>query len=184
MGVNLIPSVSNFNISREMFDNGNASVKLGCAPVGQHRIMTFDLYCNNRGNKDLVVGRPEDRPDIFERSEIFGWQFKEKFYTYDLKNDSGLVRSGYKVAFCLLGGRSADGRNFDCSYQGIAAGNRDLYNAGLPCQFIIIDDVPDGDYTWEATANASRVVEEDNYDDNTVKVRLQINGDSPPRVIG
>jgi hypothetical protein len=64
-----------------------------------------------------------------------------------------------------------------------------LYGAGLPCQFIIIDDIPDGEYTLEATANAPSVqaaktgsgkviIEEDNYDDNTTRVQLRITGDS------
>ena len=49
--------------------------------------------------------------------------------------------------------------------------------------------LPDGDYTLEATANVPAVeavktgkgtvtIEEDNYDDNTVKVRLRITRDS------
>src|SRR6185437_6213739 len=193
MGVNLVPVVKNFTISRENFDKENQSVKLGCVPTGQHRIIRFDLYCHNRGDKDLILGNPENLPDIFEPSEVFGWQFKDKFYTYILKNGSGLERSGYKVAFCLLGGKSADGKPFDCSYQGIAAGNSDLYGAGLPCQFIIIDDIPDGEYTLEATANAPSVqaaktgsgkviIEEDNYDDNTTRVQLRITGDSVTRL--
>jgi hypothetical protein len=152
--------------------------------------MRFDLYCNNRGNEDLVIGNPADHPEIFERSDVFGWQFKDKFYTYNLKNDSGVVREGYKVAFCLLGGRSRkDGRTFDCDYQGIEAGKRDLYSAGLPCQFIIIDDLANGDYTLETTANAPSVkavktgkgniiIEEDDYDDNTIEIQLRINGDT------
>lgn len=189
MGVNLVPEVRNFSVSSENFDDGNDSVRLGCVPLGQHRILRFDLLCYNKGDQDLVIGRPEDRPDIFVKSDVFGWQFKDKFYTYTLKNDSGVEKLGYKVAFCLLGGTSADGRSFDCSYQGIAAQSNDTYGAGLPCQFIIIDDIPDGDYSLEATANAPSVqaaksgkgkiiIEEDNYDDNTVKARLQITGDS------
>jgi len=189
MGVNLVPTVSNFQIVSENFDDDNESVKLGCAPPGQHRIMRFDLYCNNRGNEDLVIGNPADHPEIFERSDVFGWQFKDKFYTYNLKNDSGVVKEGYKVAFCLLGGKDKDGRPFDCDYQGIEAGKRDLYSAGLPCQFIIIDDLANGDYTLETTANAPSVkavktgkgniiIEEDDYDDNTIEVQLRINGDT------
>jgi hypothetical protein len=66
-----------------------------------------------------------------------------------------------------------------------AASPRDLI--GLACQFIVIDRIPDGEYTFEATTNATSVraakektgkiiFEEDNYDDNTVTVSLRIDG--------
>jgi lysyl oxidase len=111
-------------------------------------ILWFNLECLNIGNEDLVVGRPEDRHDIFERGEVFGWEFKDKFYTYGLKGSSvAELRSGYEVAFCLM-----DAIKFSCEYQGISAGNLDIYGGNLPCQFIVIDDILNGDYALEATA--------------------------------
>lgn len=48
----------------------------------------------------------------------------------------------------------------------------------MACQFVAIDDITDGEYILEATVNAQRLIEEDNYDNNTVVVCLQIKGDS------
>jgi len=59
----------------------------------------------------------------------------------------------------------------------------------MDCQFVVIDGIPDGLYTLEATVNAPSVktvragrshvfIEEDNYDNNTVAVKLQIGGDN------
>jgi hypothetical protein len=148
--------------------------------------MRFDLQCLNIGDKDLVIGNPKDRPDVFvEHPEIGGYWFKEKFYTWKLKNDAGIEKHGHKVAFCLMD--FGPQQKFTCEYQGISAGGHDMYRGGLPCQFIEIDGVPDGKYMFEATANAYSVkvaksgtgnilFEEDNYDDNTVSVQLEIEG--------
>jgi Lysyl oxidase len=78
-----------------------------------------------------------------------------------------------------------------CDDQGILAGGKkeDTYELAMPCQFVVIDDLADGEYILEATINAPSVdavknkykykviFEEDNYDDDTVAVRLRIKGD-------
>jgi hypothetical protein len=190
MGVNLIPKLDNFRISRDDFrskeEGGDGSVNLKCVEKGKHRVLRFDLHVINIGDKDLVIGNPKDRPDIFEPSIVFstGFQFREKFFVYTLKNDdSSLKISGYKIPFCF-----EDEDKYTCENQGIGKESKeDVYGGELPCQFVVIDDVPDGEYTLEATLNAPSVnavktgkgkvlFEEDNYDDNTVSVRLQIKG--------
>ncbi len=184
MGVNLIPTIEEFSISQ--LNQNDQSYQLGCIERTKHRVLRFTLQLHNEGDKDLVIGNPADRPDLFvhEPGGLFEYHFKEKFYTFQLKDDSGNIKSeGYKVAFCLM-----DGVRFDCSNQGVSAGNRDTYGAGLPCQFVAIDELPNGEYILEATANAYSVeqvkngkdpiVEEDNYDDNITSVRLRINGNN------
>jgi hypothetical protein len=60
--------------------------------------------------------------------------------------------------------------------QGISAGWADLYGRELPCQFVVIDGVPDGTYVLRSTTNAQRVVAESDYADNTIYTYLQISG--------
>lgn len=78
---------------------------------------------------------------------------------------------------------------FNCDHQGVSVGGHDEYHASLPCQFIEIDGISDGEYEFEATANAYSVkaaqkgegkvlIEEDNYDDNTESIRIKITGHS------
>jgi hypothetical protein len=185
MGVNIVPKLMNFRIDTTDFrkGSGDPSADLGCISEGKHRVMRFMLECHNKGDKDLVLGNPADRPDLFVSNPITGWAFKEKFYTWRLKNDAGIEKRGYKVAFCLMD--FGEHRKYDCAKQGISAGGHDEYMADLPCQFVEIDDLPDGKYVFEATANAYFVeqaktgkgkvlIEEDNYDDNTVSIQLQI----------
>ena len=65
----------------------------------------------------------------------------------------------------------------------------------MACQFVVIDSIPDGEYILEATVNAPSVeavknyskdifIEEDNYDNNSVSVRLQIKGDNVTEIKG
>jgi hypothetical protein len=197
MGVNLTPKLDGFRISTEDFrskkDGGDGSVDLGCVRKGRHRVLRFDLHVINIGDKDLVIGNPKDRPDIFEPSVVFdtGTQFREKFFVYTLKNDDSTVNiSGHKIPFCF-----EDEDKYTCENQGIGKESKeDVYEGGLPCQFLVIDDVPDGEYTLEATLNFPSVCavktgigkvlfEEDNYDDNTKSVRLKIKGNENPKVI-
>lgn len=191
MGVNLVPKVDGFRIETTDFSRGkdDGSVEYGCITEGKHRVLRFNLHCHNMGDTDLVVGNPASRPDIFEpapKGLAFPWVFKEKFNTCSIKNNSGVELTGYKRAFCL---EDEDGFKFNCENQGISKGNHDTYDRSLPCQFVVIDSLSDGQYTFEATTNAPSVLavkehigkvlfEEDNYDDNTVSVNLTIKGDS------
>ncbi len=61
---------------------------------------------------------------------------------------------------------------------GISAGWADVYVAGLECQYLVIDGVPDGDYTLVATTNTAHAIPEDNFDDNTICQGLHIQGNS------
>ncbi len=191
MGVNLIGKLSGLAISKENFktkeEGGDGSVNLGCIDKGEHRVLRFNMITYNKGDKDLIIGKPEDRPDIFEPSNVFdtGFQFRQPpFFLYNLRNDDLSVNiQGYKIPYCF------DGLGQGCDYQGIKAnGGEDIYGADEPCQFLVIDNMQDGEYILEATVNAPSVeaakngkgkiiFEEDNYDDNTVAVRIQIKSD-------
>lgn len=59
---------------------------------------------------------------------------------------------------------------------GISSGWADLYNGGVPCQYIGIDNVTNGDYTLQSTTNAKHVVSEDCFGDNTEWTGLRIAG--------
>jgi hypothetical protein len=192
MGVNLVPEIDGFQIRKQNFHRDvpdaplgsvtDGSIEDGCITEGQHRVLRFNLHCKNIGDKPLKIGNPADRPDIFERSEIHGFIMKDNFNVYTLKNNNGVEVKGFKRPFCL-----ESGVDFTCDNQGIGVNEDDHYTSNLPCQFVILDDFPDGECTLEATTNATSVMaakdkngkilfEEDNYDDNTVKVNLRIHG--------
>jgi hypothetical protein len=125
------------------------------------------------GDIDLVVSRPEDRTDIFERANHTrnGWITKENFYIYTLRDKAGSILSkGSKRAWCMM-----DHSRFNCNCQGISIGDHDQYGTQEHCQFLLIDDLLDREYVFEAPINPSKILEEDNYDDKVTKL-LKIQG--------
>lgn len=152
----------------------NGSVEEKCVTKGTHKILSFLTEVNNRGDKDLVVGKPEDRTDIFERAAHTknGWITKENFYGYTLKDQAGnVLAKGSKRAWCIM-----DHSRYNCNFQGISVGDHDEYGTKEHCQFLVIDGINDGEYSFEAVINPSKMFEEDSYEDNMVIKKLKIQG--------
>jgi hypothetical protein len=203
MGVDLVGRLEDFRILNENFVEENHSVMYGCATPGNHRVLRFTMITTNIGDKDLKIGNPND-PSVQskyfvrekpELTEGLGFKFKEQpFFKYSIRNDDSTVKiSGYKEAFCFDG----LGPVPSCTNQGLAAKGEleDEYGSEMACQFVVIDGIPDGEYILEATVNAPSVeavknyskdvfIEEDNYDNNNVSVRLQIKGDNVTEING
>jgi hypothetical protein len=182
MGVNLVTIVRNFAIHNENFPANSHDVQDQCVTPGQHRVMRFDFLSYNAGDADLVVGSPAARPDLFVWSAAHGHYHLKDFNEFKLFDTHGhQAEIGHKQAFCLIDverrhpNARADAQFGDCnSNQGISAGWADLYNAALPCQYIVIDNLPDGDYTLQSTTNSKHIVHEDCYSDNTMWTGLRI----------
>lgn len=183
-GVNFVPGVRDFTVSTEVYDESSSDVADGFVSPGEHRLLRFDMIIYNVGDSDAELGRPEDRPDLFDYSESHGHEHLKGFNNYTLLDKSG-ERTGAvrKQTFCLrdLNQTRSNARSspqFNCEYQGISAGWADEYDASLPGQYIVIDDLPDGEYTLEATTNAAGAIDETCDSDNTVRVDLRISGDT------
>lgn len=120
------------------------------------------------------------------RSAGHGHYHLRDFNELLLFNAQGVLATiGYKQAFCAIDverispNASASARFQNCSSdQGISSGWADVYNSGLPCQYIVIDTVPNGDYTLQSTTNAKHVVSEDCFGDNTEWTGLRVQGNS------
>lgn len=190
MGVDLVTRVRSFAISTQIFTPDDHDVQDGCVTPGTHRIMRFDFLSYNAGNSDLVIGSPASRPDLFVWSAGHGHYHLRDFNEFLLFDTQGeLATIGYKQAFCAIDieridpNASASGRFHDCnSDQGISSGWADVYSSGLACQYIVIDNVPDGDYTLQSTTNAKHVVSEDCFGNNTEWTGLRIQGNNVTEV--
>ena len=185
-GVDLVPIVRSFSIANQSFAADSGSVVDGCVTTGNHRVMRFDFLSHNIGNTDLSVGSPDDHPGLFVYSAGHGhWHLKDfnEFKLYDSMGNQ--AATGYKQAFCLIdvehvssfGPSSKQFTNCD-SDQGVSSGWGDLYHASLDCQFIVMDGVPDGDYTLLSTTNTQHAFPEDTFENNTICTGLRIAGNS------
>lgn len=185
MGVNLRPEAFSFAVEVLKFQSQtteapipgsvrNGSVEEKCITEGEHKILSFITEVQNVGTADLIIGKPENRPDIYERvpHTKSGWITKEVFYLYSLKDEKGnVVARGSKRAWCIM-----DHNRFNCDFQGISVGDHDEYGTKEHCQFLVIDNIPDGLYTFEVTINPKKIFEEDDYLDNTVTKTIRILG--------
>ena len=186
MGVNLVTRVRNFTIQNRTFSASDHDVQDGCVTPGSHKLLRFDFLSYNAGSSDLVIGSPAARPDLFVWSAGHGHYHLKDFNEFQLFNAAGgLATIGYKQAFCAIDieriapTASASPQFNDCnSDQGISAGWADVYSSFLACQFIVIDGLPNGDYTLQSTTNAKRVVGEDCFGDNAIWTGLRISGNS------
>jgi hypothetical protein len=186
MGVNLVTRVRDFSIQNTSFASGSHDVQDGCVTPGAHRVLRFDFLSYNAGSSDMVIGSPASRPDLFVWSSGHGHYHLKDFNEFLLFTAAGtLATVGYKQAFCAIDierispTASATPRFGDCnSDQGISAGWADVYSSFLACQFVVIDGLPDGDYTLQSTTNAKHVAGEECYGDNTIWTGLRIAGNT------
>ena len=184
MGADLVPIVDGFFINHETFNAGDHSIDDGCVTAGTHKVMRFNFKSYNIGTADLVIGPPANHPEWFVWSASHNHYHLKDFNEFILYDINGMqATKGYKQAFCLenidnISGDFADASKYSCSNQGVSKGWADVYNSGLPCQFLVIDGVPDGDYTLKSTTNQLHFFPEDTYDNNTICTGIRITGDN------
>jgi hypothetical protein len=195
---NLVPVIRNPQLQRKSFAAGSCEVMEGCTVPGSRRLLRFDLITPNIGNADLYLGNPtpENRPrEQFEWGACHNHWHLRGYADYRLVDMSGReVGRGHKQSFCLedfgpwMGMGAPTCRNrpgqpedppgcvqpYTCSNQGIHAGNHDIYDRSLDCQYVDVTDVPPGQYILRARINVDRVVAESNYDDNVAEMVVTV----------
>ena len=169
----------------------------GCAGAQTGRtLLNFSIRTLSLGPDDLVMGDP-GCPDcstnpgaacanpLYECSEAHGHPHFEGFARAELLDaDDNVLVTGHKQGFCLLDLDCPIGitPQFDCGYQGITTGCSDVYDVGLPCQYIDITDVPlpDGDYRLRVTLDDQNEIAEANETNNVAIVTMHIGTPPPP----
>lgn len=166
-------------VSTEEFDETSCEVQEGLIGSGQRRLLRYSTEVRNLGAVDMVMPDPEGNP-FFEFHPCHGhYHFKGFASSRLLDLEGNELRTGNKVSFCLLdsirwerGAKTS--RRYNCGTQGIQAGWGDVYDSGLPGQWIEIDDLPAGDYQLELTVNPDGILSETNYDNNVVTIPVSI----------
>ena len=150
-----------------------------CATPGTRRLLRFDTYTRNQGTADLILGDPAGNP-LFRIDPCHGHYHFEAFADYRLFDLNGnLAAIGNKVGFCLEDLERFDPSApataaYDCTFQGIQRGWADIYDASLPCQYIDVTGVPEGDYVLELEIDPDNHLEESNETNNITRVPVSI----------
>jgi hypothetical protein len=166
-------------------DNDTCELYEGCVGgVGGRRLMLFAAASPNVGSRDLVMGVPANHPELYHYSACHDHYHFDEFARYELLDGDEVAATGHKQAFCMLDTISWAWPNelprFDCANQGISRGFTDLYESGLPCQWIDVTGVPPGTYTLRITLNRPRpdhalpVLNERDYDNNLLEVPVDV----------
>ena len=172
-------------INQEFFPPESCAIEEGCVvEPGQRRLLRFSTMTPNIGASDLVLGDPSTT-EGFEFAPCHGHFHFNGYARYELVDGTGaVVAVGHKQAFCLLDSEPVGGvpgaptePRFHCQFQGLQRGWADIYDASLDCQWVDITDVPDGDYLLRISINPDHVIDESNFDNNTVEVPVTI---APP----
>jgi hypothetical protein len=160
------------------FSSNDCEVVEGCEPEGERTLLSFTTQTQNIGNGDLVMGDPATNAWFYWATCHQHWHF-EQFAAYNLLDTSNnIVATGHKVGFCLEDVVAVPGTvtpaKYTCSYQGIQRGWADVYQAGLPCQYIDITGVPPGSYVLQMIVNPDNLIEESNTGNNETRVPVTI----------
>ena len=165
----------------ETFTSEDCEVQEGMIDAGTHRLLRFSTESRNIGGGDMRLGRAAGNPN-FEFQQCHEHYHFKGFAAYALKNKAGaVVAVGRKVSFCLLDifrwDRNArPDSKFTCGHQGIQAGWSDVYDSGLPGQWIDITGIPAGEYDLEITINPDQLIDEADYTNNTTVVPVTVLG--------
>jgi hypothetical protein len=160
------------------------------AEPGERRLLHFSVETPNIGTADLELGAPTQGNDQFAYSDCHGHYHFEGYAEYRLIDAaSATVATGRKQAFCLLDSEKyvdgddsvSDAPRYSCDFQGIQRGWSDVYHSRLPCQFIDVTDVADGDYQLEIRINNGGVLPELTLANNIVSLPVTLGADELER---
>lgn len=147
--------------------------------AGLRRLLRFSVETINLGDGDLVLGNPAGHPG-FQWSECHQHSHFRGYADYRLlSTDGSEVVVGRKQAFCLLDSEpytleASTTGIYSCLNQGLQAGWADVYPADLPCQFLDITDVPDGDYNLAIEVNPEGRLADSSHANNVGSIALRI----------
>lgn len=157
----------------------------GCVTgLGERRVVRFGSRTGNVGRADVMLGAAREGNPFGtfnacrESFDLVG--FARYALIERATNETVVV--GAKSGFCIADAeRYADDFGlcnvYDCEQQGISQGCADNYGSELECQWVDVTDVAPGSYELTVTINADRNIEEIGYENNVVRLRIELGED-------
>ncbi len=171
--------VETVHVSGARFGGNSCVVDEGYLPDDEpHALLKFTTVIANIGGP-FRLGKPNAADPRWDWGECHQhWHFKG-YATYELQDLNGVqVSASNKMGFCVMDSfRYLDvngGGHFTCKNQGMSHGWADVYVYQLMGQWVVIDDVPPGDYNLTVTVNPDRAIEESDYSNNSATIPVTI----------
>lgn len=156
--------------------NGDVcAVEEGCLRgVGTRYLINFTTHIKNIGTKDYFIGQTPD--DTNTPTDQFLWDPCHQHWHYRgyaeyvlFQQNGDRVPVGSKNGFCVLDLECNDGGQgkYTCENMGISNQCGDIYDAGLPCQWVDITGISPGTYTlvvrvnWDQSPDVAGNIESD-----------------------
>jgi hypothetical protein len=155
--------------------------------TGRRRVVRFGTRIANVGNRDVVIGVPNDANPLWHWDPCHGHFHFEDYANHDLipAGSNEPLPIGTKNGFCVLDLELWDAELavngcgvYDCENQGISVGCADTYDSALQCQWVDITGVPAGEYDLRVTVNPEQLIAELDSANNTATARIQITEDN------
>ena len=169
-------------------NNDACDVAQGCMRgFGQRTLLEFTTHIKNIGEEDYYIGHVPSSPS--DTSTQFVWDPCHNHWHYLgyaeyilFDENNNFLPIGSKTGFCVLDLECNDGGDgqYNCSNMGISAHCGDIYDIGLPCQWIDITDLASGFYTFVMRVNWDKSPDkigrvEKTYDNNWVQACFTLN---------
>jgi hypothetical protein len=151
----------------------------GCVTgTGNRRLLEWNAFVANVGDRALVVGQTNTHQPIWTENPFFGLLFEGWTRAFIKDEDGNIFAQGHKGSFCMIDlfqlDQNATEEGFDCFEQGISRGFADIYSIGLECQYIDVTGVPPGSYNLVAETDFTQQIPEKSYNNNTITIPIEI----------
>jgi Lysyl oxidase len=144
-----------------MANSDQCAVEEGCLRgLGNRYIINFSTHIKNIGTQDYFIGTPPSNINTPTNQFVYDachahWHYRGYADYILFGADGNQIPIGSKNGFCVLDLECGDGgtAKYSCGFMGVSAGCGDIYDSGLPCQWIDITDLAAGTYTFVVRVN-------------------------------
>jgi hypothetical protein len=138
--------------------NDPCLVNEGCLQgVGKRTLIRFDTKIKNVGLQDYLIGElnaTNQTQFVFDAChQHLHYQGYAEYLLYS--SQGAKLPTSFKNGFCVedVYCDTISNIKYNCNYMGITAGCEDVYDRYLPCQWVDVTNVPDGNYTLVVRVN-------------------------------
>ncbi|HEY6723039.1 MAG TPA: lysyl oxidase family protein [Polyangiaceae bacterium] len=150
---------------------GSCSIQQGCVNgSGARQVAHLAVEVSNVGDLPVEIGEPWDNPAFYHSSCAQQYLLPNFIQAEVLDQEGGVVASGHLPTSCLA---DDAGGAYSCSVQGLSPEARSQQPQNS-CDTLDLTGLLAGNYTLRLTVNADRSLGEEDFENNSVEVALNL----------